>query len=62
MIALCRLIPLPIVVSMLEVDVQIMGNKIVNGFREGDIMLYVSSFDKDERSIDVNGQETWGKD
>lgn len=52
---------MPIVMPMLEVDVQIMESKFVNGFREGDIVLYVFPFDKDERSMDINGQETWGK-
>ena len=55
----CRLIPLLIVMPILKVDVQIMQKQYLQCFREGDIVLYVSPFAKDERSMDINGQETW---
>jgi hypothetical protein len=43
-ISLCRLEPLPLVRPILEFDVQLLENEFLNGYREGDRVLYVSIF------------------
>lgn len=53
--------PLPIVSSILEVDIQLSENEFVNGYGEGDRVLYVDPCDKDARSRDINGANTWGE-
>ncbi len=41
-IPICRLEPLPLVRPILEFDVQLLENEFLNGYREGDRVLYVS--------------------
>lgn len=60
-IPLCRLIPLPVVRPILEIDVQLLENEFVNGYREGDRVLYVSPYDKDGNTMDIRDAETWGE-
>jgi hypothetical protein len=43
-IPLCHLFLLPLVRLILEVVVQLLENEFVNGYREGDRVLYVSHF------------------
>jgi hypothetical protein len=43
----------------LEIDVQLLENKFVNGYREGDRLLYVSPYDKDGNTIDIRDKDTW---
>ena len=60
-IPLCRLIPLPIVRPILEIIVLFLGNEFVNGYREGDRILYVSLYDKDGGTINIRHVDTWGE-
>ena len=57
----CRLIPLPLVRLVLEVDVQLLKNEFVNGYQEGDRVLYVSPYDKDGNLAYIKKSETWGE-
>lgn len=47
-IPLCHLFLLPLLRPILEVDVQLLENEFINGYREGDKVLYVSHFIKME--------------
>jgi hypothetical protein len=58
-IPLCRLISLPIVRPILAIDVQLLENEFVNGYRKGDRVLYVSSYDKDGNTMDIRDEDTW---
>ena len=40
-IPICRLEPLPLVRPILKSDVQLLENEYLNGYREGDRVLYV---------------------
>jgi hypothetical protein len=46
---------------ILTIDVQLLENEFVNGYREGDRVLYVSSYDKDENTMDIRDEDTWGE-
>ena len=61
LIPLCWLIPLHVVRPILEIDVQLLENEFVNGYREGDRVLYVSPYDKDGNTIDIRDAYTWGE-
>ena len=41
-ILICRLEPLPLVRKILECDVQLLENEFLNGYRDGDRVLYIS--------------------
>jgi hypothetical protein len=56
--SLCPLIPLPIVRPILEIDVQLLENEFVNGYKEGDRVLYVSPYDKDGNTMDIRDEDT----
>ena len=58
LIPLCRLIPLSIVRPILEIDVQLLKNEFVNGYREGGRVLYVSSYDKNGNTMDIQYADT----
>ena len=59
-IPLCRLIPLSVVRPILEIDVQLLENEFVNGYREGDRVLYVSLYDKYYgNTMDIWDADTW---
>jgi hypothetical protein len=57
-IPLCQLISLPIVRPILAIDVQLLENEFVNGYKEGDRVLYVSSYDKDGNTMDIRDEDT----
>jgi hypothetical protein len=44
---------------ILEIDVQLLENEFVNGSREGDRVLYVSSYNKDGNTMDIWDEDTW---
>lgn len=47
-----------LVKPILEVDVELLDNEFVNGCREGDKVLYVSSFDKNGTNMDNGNVKT----
>lgn len=60
-ISLCKLIPLLLVRSILEVDVQLLKNEFVNGYREGNKVLYISLYDNNGVLKNIYNAETWGE-
>ena len=38
---------------ILKIDVQLLKNKFVDAYREGDMILYVSPYNKDENTMDI---------
>jgi hypothetical protein len=44
--------------SIFEIDVQLLENEFVNDSREGDRVLYVSPYDKDENTMDIWNEDT----
>ena len=52
-IPICCLETLPLVRPILEFDVQLLENKIFNGYREGDRVLYVSIVNNRGKSLYV---------
>jgi len=60
-IPLCRLILLFIVRPILVINVQLLKNEFVNVYREGDKILYVSSYDKDRNTMDIRDENAWGE-
>ena len=60
-IPLCRFISLPVAKLILRIVVQLLANEFVNGYREGDRVLYVSSYDKDGNTMDIRDADTWGE-
>ncbi len=61
-IPLCRMISLPQVRPLNEVEVQRLENEFINGYREGDRVLFVSPYNDLEQSQDVTEVYTneWG--
>ena len=55
----CRLIPLHVVRPILEINVHLLKNEFVNGYREGSKVLYVSPYDKDGNTMDIRDADTW---
>lgn len=63
-VSLCHLSPLPLVEPILENDVQfyfIFLYEFVNAYKEGNRVLYVSSFSQDGNTMDVGDADTWGE-
>jgi hypothetical protein len=60
-IPICRLVSLAVVRHVLEVDVQFLENEFINGYREGDKVLYVSVYDKKGNQFELNAEieATW---
>jgi hypothetical protein len=44
---------------ILAIDVQLLVNEFVNGYREGDRVLYVFPYDKDGNTMDIRDEDTW---
>jgi len=61
-IPICRLEPLPLVRPILEFDVQLLENEFLNGYREGDRVLYVSIVNDRGESLCVTEDKlsSWG--
>lgn len=59
LLPLCRLILLSVVRPILKIDVQLLKNKFVNGYRKGGRVLYVSSYDKNGNIMDIWDANTW---
>ena len=53
LVPLCRMIPMDRVRPIGDVDVQRLENEFVNGYRDGDRVLYISIFNNEEKSKDV---------
>ena len=53
-IPLCQLQALPLVRPINEVDVQCLENKFVNGYRDGDRVLYVALYNNRKDSLDIS--------
>lgn len=45
-VPLCCMIPLLVVKPILEVDMRLLENKFKNGYRDGDMVLYMSPKDR----------------
>jgi hypothetical protein len=60
-IPICRLVSLAVVRPVLEVDVQFLNNEFINGYREGDRVLYVSVYDQKGNQFELNAEieENW---
>ena len=61
-IPICRLVSLAVVRPVLEVDVQFLENEFINGYREGDRILYVSVYDKKKSNqfeLNAEVEATW---
>lgn len=58
---ICRLEPLPVLRSILEIDVYLLENDFSSGYREGNSMLYVSVINNLGVSLMVTMEklETW---
>ena len=61
LILLCRFRTLPLVGPIIEGDIQRLENEFVNGYREGDCMLYVSPYNNFDRTLDVSDaiEDSW---
>ena len=61
LIPLCRMRIFPLVRPVIEGDVQRLENKFVNGYREGDRMLYVSPYNNFDRFLDISNaiKDSW---
>lgn len=57
-ILLCHLFLLSLVRLILNVDVQLLENKFVNGYREDDRVLYVSHFYKDGNTMHIRDADS----
>lgn len=60
-VPLCRLLPLPLVRPISEVDVELLKNKSVNKYYEDDRVLYVFIiYDKDKaKEVTQSKYESW---
>lgn len=59
-IPLCRLITCPLVRPIIEQDVRKLENDFARGYREGDRVIYVSLYDKAQKTTPVTGsEEVW---
>ena len=60
-INICRLVSLAVVRHVLEVDVQLLESEFINGYREGDRILYVSVYDQKGNQSELNAEieATW---
>lgn len=56
----CPLMLFSIVRPMLKINIQLLENKFVDAYREGGMILYVSSYNKNENTIDIQDPDTWG--
>ena len=53
-IPICRLVSLVVVRLVLEVDVQLLESEFINGYIEGERVLYVSIYDKKGNQSELN--------
>jgi hypothetical protein len=62
LVPLCRLVVMDEVRAVGELDVQKLETEFVNGYREGDRVLFVSPFNNKEWTMDVTNRELekWG--
>ena len=60
-IPLCRLRALPLVHPINEVDVQHLENEFVNGYQDGDCVLYVALYNnhKDSLAVSDDIKDSW---
>ena len=57
LISLCQLILLPIVRPILAINVQLLENKFMNGYREGDRVPYISPYDIDGNTMAIRDKD-----